>query len=1532
MLVVLTTSWSVFGQASTSAVLPATPTWVDAVTGIISITQAPGHAVPSGTVTYSVDGGATGTQPVHNGSAYLPLGVFSIGSHTLTSSYSGDNVYPASTPAPLTFNVVDRPFSFASTESVDSYDPETILGISGIALDPHDTLYISHSSGNNIRTLDALGHLVTVPITGLSNPQGLAFDSTGNLFIADHDNHRVVEYSAGGVQSALSITGLGGPTQIAIDRTHNLLYVADPDNQQVLRYDLSAGGAAVAVANGLTSLISITVDPSGNLYYSDSVLGYQRVDPSGNITPVYANVSSVGGYIGGIFADRKGFLYISDTGYDVVLRIDQQGHQTRIGDIGLTQFADDSKGRIYLNRGDRVFVISPSLGRLVDFPEQTTNNDGLILYALPQGQTAITATFAPAASIDPFGIGGCSFVERWGMCSAGVTVSSSVPGQVLGNVVATIPGGSVSTPLYGNSVGSIAAFSPGTQATSPTGATIASGVAYDQLGNYYASDATGNRVLETTGGSISTLPFSGLSHPTALAVDGLSAVYVLDSGNKRIAKLDTAGNQTAPVVAGTGNPLSTISAFTLDGASQIYFAGDNSIYFLDQVGATSLVASGLGASVALSLDPNGNLYTLQQDGSLIRIDPSGVQTTLANAGAFANPTGLAVDSSMTAYVAQSGTAAVTLVHPDLTTFSLPIPSLSDAAGIAIDGRGSILAVDSVTNQFTFVDRSHQDFNFGEVPVNTTKTFAAYLLNSGTATSVVIGVPGNNNPGDNDFHQVTTSDACLTSPATTNIPSGGSCNLSYTVSPTTIGSISGSGIVTTSDTFDRDTFSANAVGVATLAPDTTSLTLADTPVGSTSAAKVFTITNTGSAAAVVSGVTNSDTADFSETDTCSGATVAVNATCTVSVTFHPATANVTSMSTITIASNASNPSLQLSVSGHSPMATMPQAMLAPMALNFTTTAGTNPGSQTTTLSNSGTAALAISSIGFTGANAGLFSQTNNCGTSLAAGATCMITISFADNTVGSYAATLNVTDDATPATQTVVVTANVAGVPKATLSPSSLSFNTTAGSMAPSQTLTLSNPGTAPLSIASIAVSESAAGPFSQTNTCGASMAAGASCTITVTLTSTTVGNYQANLVVTDNASPTTQSTSLAGTVTSPVAALSPASLSFTVVAGSTPSAQTATLANSGTAALAISSIIIGGANAASFAQTNTCGASLAAGANCAIIVSFTGTSVGSYGASLTVTDNSASPTQTTALVGTVTAAPAPVAALTPSSLTYSATAGSTSAAQTATLTNSGAATLHISGITLTGGNASDFAIGANSCGATLAASASCSISVTFTPGSVASFTAAISVADDAAGSPQTSTLTGTGTAALVAADFTVAATPASQSVPSGSAATYTVNLASTGGSFTDAVVLTATGLPPGATVTFSPASVTPGAAGAPSTMTVQTAALQSASNRGNSRWPLSRTLTAPVFAAMLLLIPGWRARRRWQAGVGRTYLSGGGCLLVLLGLMATITGCGAGFALPQTTVTATTSNSYTITVTGTSGSVQHNTTVQITVR
>jgi uncharacterized repeat protein (TIGR01451 family) len=208
--------------------------------------------------------------------------------------------------------------------------------------------------------------------------------------------------------------------------------------------------------------------------------------------------------------------------------------------------------------------------------------------------------------------------------------------------------------------------------------------------------------------------------------------------------------------------------------------------------------------------------------------------------------------------------------------------------------------------------------------------------------------------------------------------------------------------------------------------------------------------------------------------------------------------------------------------------------------------------------------------------------------------------------------------------------------------------------------------------------------------------------------------------------------------------------------GVASAAMTATLTNtSTTTSLTISGITITGTNQADFtitSGTGACGTTLAAGKTCPIYVTFKPSTAAAESATLSVNDNATGSPQTGALTGTGVLA-APTATLTGIAF-GNETEGVASAAMTATLTNTSTTTsLTISGITITGTNQADFTIttGTGACGATLAAGKTCPIYITFTPASVASFTATLSVADNTTTSPQTSTLTGTGTAPLVAA-------------------------------------------------------------------------------------------------------------------------------------------------------------------------------------
>jgi len=308
---------------------------------------------------------------------------------------------------------------------------------------------------------------------------------------------------------------------------------------------------------------------------------------------------------------------------------------------------------------------------------------------------------------------------------------------------------------------------------------------------------------------------------------------------------------------------------------------------------------------------------------------------------------------------------------------------------------------------------------------------------------------------------------------------------------------------------------------------------------------------------------------------------------------------------------------------------------------------------------------------------------------------------------------------------------------------------------------------------------------------------------------------------------------------------------------------------------------------------------------------WTGSVAGAASASTTITMNAA---QSVTANFSPVVVNAPVASLTPPSLSFASTTGVASAAQAATLSNTGNATLTITGITIAGTNPTDFAVttGANACDATVAAGSSCSIYVTLTPASATSFAATLTVADNASGSPQTTTLAGTGTAPPT---FAVSSTTTPQTVQPGGIATYSITATAQNGAFPNSVTLAASGLPAGATATFSPTSITPGNSSATSTLTIQTAKPVAALTTKKSPWPLA----APALALIgFFFLPGKR-RRRW---ITLTIL-----LLASLGTFTALTACGGGFGMTSTTP----ATNYTVTITGTSGTVQQTTTVQLTV-
>jgi hypothetical protein len=534
---------------------------------------------------------------------------------------------------------------------------------------------------------------------------------------------------------------------------------------------------------------------------------------------------------------------------------------------------------------------------------------------------------------------------------------------------------------------------------------------------------------------------------------------------------------------------------------------------------------------------------------------------------------------------------------------------------------------------------------------------------------------------------------------------------------------------------------------TLSP--TSLAFGNQTVGTTGTAQTVTLTNTGNAMLTITGIafTGTNSSDFAQTNTC-GTSVGAGATCTISVTFKPMAAGSRTAS-VSITDNAAGSPHSVGLTGTG-VTSAPAVSLSPTSLAFgNQTVGTTSTARALTLTNTGSATLTITSIALTGINSSDFAQTNTCGTSVSAGATCTISVTFRPMAAGSRTASVSITDNATGSPHSVGLTGTgVSSAPAVSLSPTSLAFgNQTVGTTSTARAVTLTNTGSATLTITSIALTGTNSGDFAQTNTCGTSVGAGAKCTISVTFKPTAAGSRTASVSTTDNATGSPHTISLAGTGVAAAAAvsLSPTSLAFgNQTVGTTSTARAVTLTNTGSVTLTITSIALTGTNSGDFAQTNTCGTSVGAGAKCTITVTFKPTSTGSRTASVSITDSATGSPHKVSLTGSGVAAGRTLT-MTPSPLSFGNQAvGTISGPLTLTLTNSGGTALTLLGGAITGTNSGDFTATGGNCSGSLAAGASCQVTMTFKPSAAGARTASLVVTSNATNSPTTVALAGTG--------------------------------------------------------------------------------------------------------------------------------------------------------------------------------------------
>jgi sugar lactone lactonase YvrE len=545
----------------------------------------------------------------------------------------------------------------------------------GICTEP-EAVMVSTIAGSG--RLDVNGTGGPAGTTELEGPSDLIVDSAGNVIVVD-----------------------SGCQVHAIDPQGNTTAIA---GNGVCGFADGTGGPSGSAE--LSDLGGIARDAVGNLFIADSGNNrIRKIDPQGNVTTV-AGTGQQGAQDGpggpggtaelwnpvGIAFDFQGNLYIADSGNNRIRKLDISGNVTTVAGNGTMAFSDGTGGAmgtaafafptgVAVNSAGTVFVADKYNNRIraIDGTGNVTTfagNGAMISPGRGQDGTGTGATF-----VLPEGIRVDAEDNLYVGDSADNRVRKIDP---LGHVTTLAPDGG---PL---------------QFESPAG------VALDATGNVYVADSWAYRVrkIDTTG-AVTTFAGNGFhawwdgtggpdgtaefQYPSSVVADSSGNLYVTDTGNNRIRKIDASGNVTTLAGNGTGSQ----GAITAIGSG---------LYFADGTGGPDGTAE-FCAPLGIGIDRSGNIYVADNgNGAVRRIDPQGNVTTLNTSNVLYMPSGLAIDAEDNIYVA--GYQNIWKIDPGGTVSFVAggnvgyrdgpgaMAEFDGIAGIAVDKRGTLYLADS----------------------------------------------------------------------------------------------------------------------------------------------------------------------------------------------------------------------------------------------------------------------------------------------------------------------------------------------------------------------------------------------------------------------------------------------------------------------------------------------------------------------------------------------------------------------------------------------------------------------------------------------------------------------------------------------------------------------------------------------------------------------------------------------------------------------------------------------------------------------
>ena len=550
----------------------------------------------------------------------------------------------------------------------------------------------------------------------------------------------------------------------------------------------------------------------------------------------------------------------------------------------------------------------------------------------------------------------------------------------------------------------------------------------------------------------------------------------------------------------------------------------------------------------------------------------------------------------------------------------------------------------------------------------------------------------------------------------------------------------------------------AVPLPTISVAPAAINFGSIVTGTQSGLQPFTVRNSGTVNATISTITstmNIAGGFINASDACTGATLVPTQTCQVLYRFTPSVIGNYNGTVQFFLLGIAAPAAQGLLNGTATAAPLTPPILAPQTVNFagTTTVGGSSTPRVLTLSNPNPQSITVA-INNPGAG---FTQTTTCGPSLAANASCTITVTFTPTVAGLASGTVTAITSA--GNVSAALTGTGAAPQPPTLTPASINFGAiTVGQPSRPQAVTLTNPNTISMPVTSITSGTT----FVQTNTCGTTLAAGASCTISIVYTPTATGAATGTVQAATpfgNASAMLTGAGAAVALAAPEA--TPETLIFpATAAGSTSAPQIITIRNPNTQTINLTGFTT---DPIFSVIATTCGATLAAAQTCTYTVVFKPVAVGTPRSTLTV--NSSAGTDSVSVSGTGVAAASAV--LTPLALSLNnwdfgaVTLGAQSSTRPFILQNTNAVAVSPLQITTSASFTQS-----NTCGLTLAAGASCQINVQYTATNLGAATGTLNVSvagsADTAALSVSATLKGLGVTAapvVVATGSVIAVTP-----------------------------------------------------------------------------------------------------------------------------------------------------------------------------